>query len=425
MASGKPTFIDLFAGAGGLSLGLEQAGFMPVFVSELNPDALETYLMNRDGFGSVDLRDSDNHVGDISTISRDDDALMLLAKNQRKKHGDISLVVGGPPCQGYSGIGHRRSFDVSKLENPSNHLYLDMARVIEVVQPKMFVFENVRGLLSSRWNVESGDKGEIWREVLASFSSIGEKGARGYKILWQLVHAKDYGVAQNRPRVLMIGVRDDISVPMNLTNIAGGLLPEPEMNAPDLIDLLGDLVDPDFKAGISRVLDQYPFDASTPAQRHLRQGKHGRGRSRGSAGQIVTEMHYSKHSHAVSEKFKYMLANQGEIHPEHRTKKFAQRLLPSRWPDGIPTITATSLPDDYVHFSQPRTPTVREWARLQTFPDWYEFAGKRTTGGLRRAGNPLTGNWDREAPKYTQIGNAVPVELGRRVGKHLLSLLNS
>ena len=105
-----------------------------------------------------------------------------------------------------------------------------------------------------------------------------------------------------------------------------------------------------------------------------------------------------------------------------RTNKFSQRLLPKRWEEvgGKPNMTATSLPDDYIHYSQPRTLTVREWARLQGFPDWYEFCGKRTTGGARRAGNPNEGNWDREVPKYTQIGNAVPVPLAEAVGNHIL-----
>lgn len=81
------------------------------------------------------------------------------------------------------------------------------------------------------------------------------------------------------------------------------------------------------------------------------------------------------------------------------------------------------MPDDFAHFKQPRAPTVRELARIQTFPDWYEFKGPRTTGGLRRAGNPDKGDWDREVPQFTQVGNAVPVLLAWEVGKHFQGIL--
>ncbi len=125
------------------------------------------------------------------------------------------------------------------------------------------------------------------------------------------------------------------------------------------------------------------------------------------------------------EKFEAMLAGDGRVPARFATKKFAQRVLPENWDEGVgPTITATSLPDDYVHFSQPRTLTVREWARLQGFPDRYQFSGKRTTGGLRRAGNPRLGVFDRELPKYTQIGNAVPVQLAYQIGVHLRDILH-
>ena len=104
------------------------------------------------------------------------------------------------------------------------------------------------------------------------------------------------------------------------------------------------------------------------------------------------------------------------------TKKFSQRRLHWTVKQG-PNITVTSLPDDLVHFSENRILTVREWARLQTFPDWFEFKGPRTTGGSRRAGDPSKGNWHRDVPQYTQIGNAVPVRLAYELGMRFKTLV--
>jgi len=132
---------------------------------------------------------------------------------------------------------------------------------------------------------------------------------------------------------------------------------------------------------------------------------------------------YSNHAKRIVEKYAYMIANNGQIPPQFQTKKFATRVFPKTWGLKGPNITATSLSEDFVHFSQPRSPTVREMARIQTFPDWYLFEGPRTTGGRRRAGDPSIGVWDREVPKYTQIGNAVPPLLGKAIGTHLSKLL--
>ena len=107
------------------------------------------------------------------------------------------MLVGGPPCQGFSGIGIRRSYSVDKIQLPSNHLYQDMAYMIFKIQPKIFLFENVRGLLSSRWT-NNGIKGEIFNDVVNTFTEIPN-----YIIKYKLLHAKDYGVPQNRPRVIL------------------------------------------------------------------------------------------------------------------------------------------------------------------------------------------------------------------------------
>ena len=412
-----PTFVDLFAGCGGLSLGLEQAGFTPIFVNELNHDAMSSYLRNRQHL-PFDLSSQQRHVHDIHALSQRPSELNAMAEGLRREHGDISLVVGGPPCQGFSGIGHRRTFtEVTKAIIPSNHLYSEMARVIEAIQPRAFIFENVRGLLSSRWN-SSGEKGEIWQDVQRTFSEIGgRRGLHSYSIDSALVFAKNYQVPQNRPRVILIGIRDDVNWTPT-TDIAGGRLPNPSGFGPDLIDLLGDLSDPNFAKIKSSLV--YPFPALNEVQRLLRTNNSGIVARKGSQ---LSEMDYSNHSPDVVRKFQYMIKHQGKIPAAMQTKKFAQRVLPERWPSKGPTITATSLPDDYVHFELPRILTVREWARLQMFPDHYEFSGKRTTGGRRRAGDPDASDWSRDLPKYTQIGNAVPVELARQIGQHLLGII--
>lgn len=442
------SMVDLFAGCGGLSLGFENAGFTPVFVNELDHHARASYLANRHhALGGLDfsenrsLHSSDAHeltgkrleqlASDLSNIP---EVGLRFDQGTRPESGagsTLDVLAGGPPCQGYSGIGIRRSYVVDKKELPSNRLYVRMANIIRRLRPRVFLFENVRGLLNARWTRDGGDL--IFPDVKAEFRSI-----EGYEVRWSLVYAKDYGVPQNRPRVLMAGIRKDILescdflCPENDPEdaVRCGFLPAGEPGRyPDIIDLLGDIVDDRvmeilrsgcFPSGGFQTTT-YPRAAKTEIQKLLRAPSPGNPKARVE----LTEQQYSRHNADVVTKFDHMIANDGEI-PEHfRTKKFSQRALKPRWDASGPNITATSLPDDYVHFSQPRILTVREWARLQLFPDWYHFVGKRTTGGIRRAGNPLEGIFDREVPKYTQIGNAVPVGLAQKVGEHFRKILDT
>lgn len=418
MSRPKFTFFDLFAGCGGLSLGLERAGFTPLLVNELNPDAMSTYLLNR--------RDEypwlcDNNVSNVKDLVLDDKLLKKFRNSIKNDfnidifNGELDLICGGPPCQGFSGIGIRRSYSVEKKQLPSNYLYQDMAFLINRIRPKIFLFENVRGLLSARWT-DDGEKGEIFRDVLKTFRDIG-----AYHIRYKLVHAKDYGVPQNRPRILIVGLRKDIFPEPTVKSddaVLAGFLPKPIGGYPTIEELLSDLVDSGYVRG--SITKTYPRAPQNDIQKRLRTRRDG---SVFAAGDVVSEMEYSNHSDYIVEKFSEMIRNGGEIPERFRTKKFAQKVLPRAWGKDGPTITACSAPDDYVHFCQPRSLTVREWARLQTFPDWYVFAGKRTTGGLRRAGNPREGIFDRELPKYTQIGNAVPVELAYNIGRNFVKLL--
>jgi DNA (cytosine-5)-methyltransferase 1 len=411
------TCIDLFAGCGGLSLGLEEAGFRPLLFSEINKSAAETYIANRAGMNVIP-------VGDIYQLT---DTNLELLKTHWRYMGikEIDLVCGGPPCQGYSGIGHRRTFKLNKEDIPSNRLFQEMIRVIRVVRPRVFLFENVRGLLHSKWT-PGGEKGEIFREVLEGF-----KGLSDYRVRWDLIHAKDFGIPQNRPRIIIIGFRHDTRPPwLSEENFVtcvearsateAGYLPPPDGEAPTMPQLLGDL------EGCAQPSaddpGRYICAPKTKLQRWLRTKRDGRLLGTGS---VVTEHVHSRHSAHVRAKFAHMILRKGEIPARFRTKKFSQRVLPRCWGAAGPNITATSLPDDHVHYKEPRSLTVREWARIQTFPDWYVFKGPRTTGGRRRAGDPSVGNWSREVPKYTQIGNAVPVRLASVIGKHLSRILKT
>lgn len=412
-------FVDLFAGCGGLSLGLEQAGFTPVLVNELSLDAMETYLVNRDQRYPYLRRTY--HVQNVEELITNQFEKLSWFANQFRTDfgfniaaGELDLLVGGPPCQGFSRIGHRRTHASDRLDIPSNHLYVKMVQAIAFLRPKLFIFENVLGLRSARWTPD-GTKGEIWSDVHATFMSLD-----GYHVHPQTVQAYDYGVPQNRPRVLIVGIRDDVQFSRCELLPAHGLLPLPIGDPPDLVDVLSDLVDPAYANGGDT--PQYPQSPTTSIQRFLRTNPVTGQVSE--EGDLLTDHKYSRHSTEVTGRFASMIASGGTIPSNLQTKKFSQRVLPARWGIGGPNITVTSLPDDYVHYLQPRTPTVREWARMQTFPDWYVFRGPRTTGSEKRAGHPSNGLLEREVPKYTQIGNAVPVAMARELGSHFNKILN-
>jgi len=417
------TVVDLFAGCGGLSLGLELVGFEPILAAELSPSARKSYLANRKWL------DTQRVVSDVRGLAHMD-ARSLRKMAGLQSGGHPTIVSGGPPCQGFSGIGHRRTNrDVEKVEIASNHLYRDMAKVISMLEPDLFLFENVRGLLSARWHRDKPNK--VWDSVRMHFlRKLGDR----YAIAFEVVHGYQFGVPQNRPRVLMVGIHrrhwrrlglsaakvSELHHALKIGQARGiecGLVPHPytwEGFVPHPDELLDDLIDPEWDTRTSlngkRVCPEYPAPATTDWQRAMRH--------------VVLDDHqFSKHSSEVVARFKAAQSQEDRQAPKDlRTKKFAQRALPARWP-ATPHITVASLPDDFIHYRSPRSLTVREWARLQGFPDWYKFEGPRTTGGHRRAGDVRRGDSVRETPKYTQIGNAVPVPLGAALGWHIRKLM--
>jgi Site-specific DNA methylase len=175
------TSIDLFAGCGGLTTGLESSGFKTILFSELDKDARATFIKNRSHKLCGEKFENINalHIGDVKELAGENlDLVKSTLKNyfpnmefNKCNHLTPDLLCGGPPCQGYSGIGHRRSHKVEKRELPSNKLFLDMISQIRNFSPKLFLFENVKGILSAKWT-ENGAKGEIFSDVLMEFKNI-------------------------------------------------------------------------------------------------------------------------------------------------------------------------------------------------------------------------------------------------------------
>ena len=385
MAGGAHTLVDLFAGCGGLGLGFHNAGFETILANEIHPDPAETYVENL-------LKEHPERmfVGSISSVFSN----KRLAKTSIKKH-EVTCVAGGPPCQGFSMAG------AGLANDPRNKLYKEYLRVVRFIKPKTVVFENVPGF-ATRYGLGL-------REHL-------ENSLRrmGYEIASGVVRAMDYGVPQLRRRFICIGVRKSILNGRKLT------LPPATWTQSEIElklttkQVLGDLdvylERGGYGTGINFGPEPYLKPAQTEFQKEMR-----------AVSGITKKGHtwntlIPRHTKLVQKrmrKYQQGATRESLVNTNLATKKHSQRVLAA---DKSPQITVVSLPDDYIHYNTklPRTLSVRECARLQTFPDDFVFYGKRTTGGLRRRV---------DVPQYTQVGNAIPPRLGNAIAQHLLSYL--
>ncbi len=393
----KPTYIDLFAGCGGLSLGLHNAGWKGLFAIEKSPDAFKTLKHN--------LIDNKKHfewpVWLPQASIEIDTFVKSYKKDLRKLKGKVDLVAGGPPCQGFSMAGRRNEHD------KRNSLVTSYIDFIKIVKPKIIFFENVKGFTMEF--KQNKDKGKRYSdEVTTALDKAG------YHVKGDLVNFGDYGVPQRRTRFILIGVRKNL--PNASQELALSFFTKLKENKflflsdksltteTNLNDAISDLLkgngleeSPDtksFKAGIYA-------DIQSPYQTLMREGI---------THKIADSHRFPKHRPDIIEKFEVILENckknkdiGAEIRERFNIKKHT--IIPL---DGnLKSPTITTLPDDYIHYSEPRILTVREYARIQSFPDWYEFQGKYTTGGKRRV---------LEVPRYSQIGNAIPPLFGEQSG---------
>lgn len=348
--------IDLLCGSGGMSLGLRNAGFDVVFANEINESAAATYRHNFPGtrLAQCDVRELD-------------------PRRLKEEIGvPVDLVCSGPPCQGFSTAGKRDPDD------PRNKLYINVLRFVKVFHPKVVVIENVTGMLRS-------GNGKTIANI--------KRGLRwlGYHPHVRRLVASDFGVPQERVRVFIIASRKDIP--------EDDLYPSPLGMRITVEEAISDLA----FLGVDECATEYRLPATTPYQQLMRKD----------AGPHLYNHESPRHSARIQERFRSIPVgrNGSSFLEQPGTSKHTYiKLDPSE-----PSRTITTLPEDFIHYSQNRIPTVREMARIQSFPDDFVFLGPRTTGGPRRK---------QECPQYSQVGNAIPPRMAQAVFKNLAVVLN-
>lgn len=328
--------IELFAGAGGLALGLEQAGFEEIGLVEFDHTACETLRINRPNWNVLEE--------DVIEVSKRD-----LLKEFKLKKGELDLLSGGYPCQAFSYAGKKLG-----LDDVRGTMFYYYAEFIKQLQPKMFLAENVKGLTTHDGGKTIGTMVNVFKDL-------------GYAVEWQVLNAWDYGVAEKRQRVVIIGIRNDLKEKVKFE------YPTPHEYKPVLRDVLKNVPD--------SIGAKYPeskkkvFDLVPPG-----------GYWKDLPDDVARE--YMKSCY-------FMGGGRTGI---------ARRLS---WDE--PSLTLTCSPmmkqTDRCHPDESRPFTTREYARIQSFPDEWQFAGKM---------NDI----------YKQIGNAVPVNLAKCVGIEIMNALN-
>ncbi len=392
----KYTVIDIFSGCGGLSLGLHNAGWQGLFAIEKSPQAFATLKHN--------LIDRESHFKWPKWLPKTNHDINEVLENYEDKlknlQGEVTLVAGGPPCQGFSQAGRRDESDVR------NQLVDSYIKFVSCVKPELIFFENVKGFTQEfKKNAQKGKKYSDY--VLEQLDSLG------YYVHGQLVNFGEFGVPQKRTRYILIGLSKDATnasllkvksffhlLEKNKFEFLSKRGLEVESTIKDALSDLtqGTLVDTPDRKGFSS--SQYK-KAASPLQKYLRKDY---------SNKVPNSHSFARHTERVSKRLQHILNLdlEGKNMSDDLKQKLGitkQVLVPLKAHLQAPTLT--SHPDDLIHYCEPRILTVREYARLQSFPDNFEFVGKYTTGGkLRKV----------ETPRYTQIGNAIPPLFGEQSG---------
>lgn len=408
----KIRFIDVFAGCGGLSLGLLEAGCEGVFAVEKSPLAFETLRFN--------LVDGTRHQFKWPAwLPKQAMTCEELLENHAAQlielKGSIDLIVGGPPCQGFSTAGRRDPAD------PRNRMTEQYLALVELLQPRFLVIENVAGFNMRFENAESLDK-LITTTKKSSYAEYvaGRLDDLGYDVSRGLVNCADFGVPQNRLRYLMLcelkSVKGEQKKLLQLLLesrhdflLKHGLPTDRHVTTKEAIadlETIDSTLVPNNDSEVNGFMEatyHIPFEQSA-FLKLMRFGLCSAGpNSRRLANHKDNTVEYFKRVQAICRPGFCMSKDE---RAKVGTKKHSTTVLNANRPS--PTIT--TLPDDIIHYSEPRILTARENARLQSFPDWFAFQGKYTTGGKQRK---------QECPRYTQVGNAVPPLLATAIGELL------
>jgi len=402
MKSKKLTYIDLFAGCGGLSLGLHNTkvwkGF---FAIEKSPDAFETLKYNlidrKKHFEWPDWLAKTNH--DINEVLHTNKKELIQLRNK------IDLVTGGPPCQGFSMAGRRIESDYR------NDLINSYIKFIDFVRPKLIFFENVKGFTLGFKN--NKQKGKAYSTYV-----VEELEKLGYSVKGQLINFSQYGIPQKRTRFILVGIKNELLL-KNANNNKETFFKQIEENKEAFLINKNLEINPTLENAISDLLqsngtveaETANFKAGVYGEINSKYQKFAR-RYKKKENKIDSHR-FAKHTEIVKNRFQTAInekLSSADYRKRFKLKKSSTKILEAN----KPTPTITTLPDDYIHYCEPRIMTVREYARIQSFPDTYQFKGKYTTGGKRRT---------QEVPRYSQIGNAIPPLFGEQAGLALKSLL--
>lgn len=345
--------IDLFAGCGGLSKGFMDAGYDIIVGVDNDQAALNTFARNHNGAKTLNA--------DLSKQETFDEIVQIAGDRS------IDVIIAGPPCQGFSLTGPRN------FDDPRNKLYLAVLEMVRQYQPKGFIIENVPGMATMY-------EGQVKEEVLRRFKEMG------YNVECKILCAADYGVPQMRKRLVFMGVRADIGIPR---------FPDPVLTPESYVtcrDALSDLPSREHELGIDE--DVYTCEPQTDYQRLMR-------------GDCTVLRNHIATAHKQFVKDTIALVPEGgnwRDLPEGvgESRKFHEAW--TRYDGNKPSRTIDTGHRNHFHYKYNRVPTIRENARLQSFPDDFVFTGTKTQ-------------------QNRQVGNAVPPLLGYHLGNALKKII--